>query len=190
MAESGECDSEICTDELATGGTEREGAGVVAYRGEEVVREWSAPAGRICSSYGAELTAMKETVDWLGGRDDWRRPFVITDTLCRGPACFFFFGRQGKITRAGVGAWPLVSLKMRERMRWRGGRDGRGKRKWHWMELSGWHILGGTREGAVKCSTKEPVRHIGAVSRRRRRESLVERSRSIWYASDWVITHS
>ena len=53
----------------------------MAYRGGEEVREWSAPAGRICSSYGAELTAMKEAEDWLGGRNDWRRAVVITDSL-------------------------------------------------------------------------------------------------------------
>ena len=81
VAESGECDYQIYTDGSATGGTERGGAGIVAYRGGEVVREWSAPAGRICSSYGAELTAMREAVNWLGGRDDWRRAVVITDSL-------------------------------------------------------------------------------------------------------------
>ena len=44
--------------------------------------EWSAPAAQIRRSYGAELTARKEAVNWLGGRDDrlslkaypwWRR---------------------------------------------------------------------------------------------------------------------
>ena len=81
VAESGECDYEIYTDGSATDGTERGGAGVVAYRGGEVVREWSAPAGRICSSYSAELTAMKEAVDWLDSKEDWRRAVLITDSL-------------------------------------------------------------------------------------------------------------
>ena len=53
----------------------------MAYRGGEVVREGSAPAGRTCSSYGVELTAMKEAVDSFDGKDDWRRAVVITDSL-------------------------------------------------------------------------------------------------------------
>ena len=72
VAERGACEYETYTNGSATGGTERGEAGVVAYRGGEVVREWSALAGRICSSYGAELTAMKEDVEWLSGRDGLR----------------------------------------------------------------------------------------------------------------------
>ena len=53
----------------------------MAYKVGEVVGEWPEPAGRICSSYGAELTAMKEAVDSFDGKDDWRRAVVITDSL-------------------------------------------------------------------------------------------------------------
>ena len=59
----------------------------MAYRGGEVVREWSTSAGIICSSYVAELTAMKEAVDWLSGRDDWRKAVVITDSLSLWSVC-------------------------------------------------------------------------------------------------------
>ena len=57
------------------------GAGVVTYRAGVVVRRWSGPAGAMCSSYGAELTALTEAVRWLEEEaEEWRSAALVTDT--------------------------------------------------------------------------------------------------------------
>ena len=70
-------------DGSAEGGVTRGGggAGVVTYRAGVVVRRWSGPDGAVCSSYGAELTALTETVRWLEEEaEEWRSAALVTDS--------------------------------------------------------------------------------------------------------------
>ena len=70
------------TDGSAEGGVTRGGgADVVTYRAGVVVRRWSGPAGAMCSSYGAELTALTEAVRWLEEEaEEWRSAALVTDS--------------------------------------------------------------------------------------------------------------
>jgi ribonuclease HI len=43
--------------------------------------EWAVPAGRKCSSYSAELTAMREATGRLMEREEWQSAQIITDSL-------------------------------------------------------------------------------------------------------------
>jgi ribonuclease HI len=73
-------DTIIYTDGSATGGTHDGGAGMVVFRGEQRISEWSGPAGRLCSSYQAEMVALRKAVEWLGEDGEWRAAGIVTDS--------------------------------------------------------------------------------------------------------------
>jgi ribonuclease HI len=52
---------------------------VVVFGRDMLVDEWSLPAGWLCSSYAAELTAMESATQWLSTRE-WNRAVIITDS--------------------------------------------------------------------------------------------------------------
>jgi ribonuclease HI len=81
IASAGEVDVTIYTDGSAVEGVKMGGGGVAIYRRGTLVEEMAVPAGALCSSYSAELEAMKTGVRWLKNRADWGSAAIITDSL-------------------------------------------------------------------------------------------------------------
>ena len=90
-----QCATWAWSDGSAEGGTSSGGAGAWVVRPDGEEEELRAPAGRLCSSFRAEMTALAMVTDWLRGREeeDPEDPVVIcTDsqsalaTLRSGPS--------------------------------------------------------------------------------------------------------
>ena len=75
----GKLDLEIYTDGSTKAGTSDGGAGIVAFReGQEVWRSYLA-AGKWCSSYLAERTAMEAALNWLETAPTWTTGAIFCD---------------------------------------------------------------------------------------------------------------
>ena len=75
----------LYTDGSVAEGCRNGGSAVVVTHGPcedaEVLLEMERPAGRYCSSYQAELVAIREGVRWLAAnRGSWRKARVVTDS--------------------------------------------------------------------------------------------------------------
>jgi ribonuclease HI len=80
-----EYDVVIYTDGSASEGRSDGGAGCVVtrggYREPEVVETIEVPAGRVCSSFQAEMVALREALRWLKENEVvWRRARLISDS--------------------------------------------------------------------------------------------------------------
>jgi hypothetical protein len=81
VEEAGDVDHVLYTDDSAEGRVTRRGGGVVVYGRGELAEEWSVTAGKICSSYSPEVTAMEQAMEWLRRSAGWSAAAVVTDSL-------------------------------------------------------------------------------------------------------------
>ena len=94
LEEIGACDMTVFTDGSVEGGVRNGGAACVAeVGGEKVVRR--RPAGRWCSSYAAEVCAMREAVELVAERRP-RRALICTDSQAL--VVSLQSGRAGRVT--------------------------------------------------------------------------------------------
>ena len=80
-----EYDVVIYTDGSASEGRSDGGAGCVitrgSYREPEVVETREVPAGRVCSSFQAEMVALREALRWLRENEEvWNRARILSDS--------------------------------------------------------------------------------------------------------------
>eukprot|EP00666_Eupelagonemidae_sp_cell4sb_P010430 gene10430-8986_t len=105
-----EPDLEAWTDGSAKAGVRDGGAGAAVYAGKELVHSLKAPAGRHCSSYVAELTALRDALRFLARDPDGRVP--------RGAAIRLCTDSRAAVVRLAAGASAQRCLLAREV--WRG----------------------------------------------------------------------
>lgn len=127
IGEGGVPDVTIFTDGSAEEGVRRGGAGVVVYEGEERTESWSAPAGRICSSFSAELTAMSEAVRWLREKQGWQTATIVTDSRSLLDALDGSNARSSRVRELQAAMWHVVrEQRKRVRLVWTPGHCGVG----------------------------------------------------------------
>ena len=85
LADNPQFDVVLYTDGSVAEGGVNGGAAVVVTQGPaddvEVLEELERPAGRLCSSYQAEMVAIREGLRWLvANRGAWRKARVVTDS--------------------------------------------------------------------------------------------------------------
>ncbi len=65
IADRGQTDLQIFTDDSTVEGTSNGGASLVVMAGKAIIHRWHAATGVHSSSFQAEKTAMEKAISWL-----------------------------------------------------------------------------------------------------------------------------